>query len=197
MDLDHQIVEFLPLRHTTGDPHHRRVRQKRCLRRMGIGRLGVVHVSDARELANLGYSVRRRLEVTKACPHRTRMHPVGPGKRRGGQRIGDVVRSLGPNIVNARQFEGCISALLEVGPVHQQVVHDSDHSDVGNSPRETDSPTTLDHVRAFDHSPRDVIVDRIDRGVACVSVDAFLGAHVLLEGTEMVNVIISDIQTCG
>ena len=46
MDLDHQIVEFLPLRHTTCDPYNRRVRQKRRLRRMGVGRLGVVHVFD-------------------------------------------------------------------------------------------------------------------------------------------------------
>ncbi len=173
MDLDHQIVEFLPLRHATGDPHHRRVRQKRRLRRMGVGRLRVVHVSDARELSDLGYPVRRRLEVTKACPNRARMHPVGPSKRRCGQRIGDVVWSLGSDIVDARQLEGCISPLLEVGPIDQQVVHDADHSDVRNSLRETDSPTTIDYVRPFDHSTRHVIVNRIDRGVACVSVDAF------------------------
>ena len=164
---------------------------------MGVGRLGVVHVSDTGEIANLGYPMWCRLEVMKASPNRARMHPVGPRKRRCSQRIGDVMRSLGPNIVDARQLEGCISALLEVASIDQHVVHDSEHSDVRNSECETDGPTTLDDVRAFDHSPRDVIVDRIDRGVACVSVNTFLSVHVLLDRTEVVEVIIGDVQAYG
>ena len=105
----HEVVELLALGHPAGDPHHRARRRAARSRRRGrwwpSSRRPSATPSTVR---HVGDAVPGRLEGAQPLAHRRRGYAVRARQRRGGERVGDVVRRERAHVVHRRELLGAL-----------------------------------------------------------------------------------------
>ena len=118
---------------------------------MRVGGLGVVDPGDAVDLGDGRDPVPVGPEGAQPVADRGRGDAVRAGQRGGGERVGDEVRAPGEARSAIVQSSAALAAaLLDEGPVGEDVVDHADHPDAGHAEGEADRPGALDDVGLAD-----------------------------------------------
>ena len=123
---------------------------------------------------------------------------VGPGQGRGGEGVGQVVRGEGrgaaADVVEGGQLGGRGLALLDEGPVGEDVVDDADHRQGRRAEGEADRAAALLHLGVLDEPLGDGVLHVVDAGDLGARVDLALGPLVLLDRAVPVDVVGGDVE---
>ena len=150
-DRDDEVVEARSLGQAAGDPDDRVVRAEGGLRGVRVGGLGVVDPGDAVALRDEGDAVAVGAEGAQPVAYGLLADAVGAGERRGGQGVGDEVGCRRGEVVEGAELGGAGGALLDEGPVHEQVLDDADVAGARHPEGEPDGPGALEHVGLAHH----------------------------------------------
>ena len=151
-----------PLASPPGDPHHRVVALQRGERRMRVGGLGVVDPGDVVDDRDLGDPVAVRAELAQRLLHRPGGDAVGPGQRRRGEGVRDVVRGVRREVGEGAQLGGRGLPLLDERPVGEHVVDQPEHPDARRTEGEPDGPGAVLHLRVADQLLGDLVGHVVD-----------------------------------
>ena len=167
---------------------------------MRVRGLRVVHPHDVISVPHQLVAVRAGLEGTQTRTHGLRLDVGGTAQGGRGQGVLDRVlgRHLtrrGGQILHDAQFERLVVAVLQEGPVHDDVLGQTEHRHgrhLGGA--EANRASALHHVGLLHHAQGVGVVGVEDAGHLGVLVHAGLIDLVTFEGTVPIHVILGNVQ---
>ncbi|CAB4916816.1 unannotated protein [freshwater metagenome] len=161
---------------------------------MGVRRLGVVDERHALDGGHAGNAVSCRDERAQPVANGGRIHPERASECRRREGVRDIVRGRRIDVVDGREFLGRGCPIRDECSVDEDVLDDAEHRQTGCTEREADRAATLDDIGLLDHGPRAFVLGVVDGRDLGSLVDSRLGRDVVLEASEVVDVVIGDIQ---